>query len=513
MIPASDMRKSVRYIFQFILVATICCTDTIFVYGQSDSSAIQIKSADYLEIIQRKNVSINRLVHNVVLTQRNLTLYCDSAFLYKSENIARIYGHVHLSQSDSIDAYGDSAIYDGNTRMAHLFGNVRLTDNSMTLTSKDLSYDMSTRIATYLNGGKVTDGEAVLTSRTGYYYAFTNDAFFRNDVVLKHPKYQLEADTLQYNTGTETAFFHGPTRITNENSTVLCRKGYYQTNTGIAVFHDQVTLNNPPQKLLADSIYYNRETGIGKAFRHIVFTDTAQQVIQFSNVAEYDEKNNSIFSTDGSVAGYVMEDDTLFIGGDTIRTAQDSLGRKTMYVFRNVKIYKSDLQGLCDSLSYSDADSTLRMYGLPIMWSDSTQFTADTMHLVMLHQQLNQVQLFSNGFIINEDDSLIYNQIKGRNIYGYFSDNDLKKIKAIGNGESVYFGKDDANRYIGVNTLYCSEINIYLSDKKFHRIAFKNAPDSEFQPMQNINLKDYQLKNFNWRYEERPSSLDDLLKD
>jgi hypothetical protein len=64
-----------------------------------------------------------------------------------------------------------------------------------------------------------------------------------------------------------------------------------------------------------------------------------------------------------------------------------------------------------------------------------------------------------------------------------------------------------------VNTLFCSEINIYLDNKKFHRIAFKNAPDSQFQPMQNINLLDYQLKNFNWRYAERPASLDDLLEE
>lgn len=157
-------------------------------------------------------------------------------------------------------------------------------------------------------------------------------------------------------------------------------------------------------------------------------------------------------------------------------------------------------------------DSVIRMYGLPVMWSDSSQFTADTVNMILRNKTLSEIQLFSNGFIINEDDSLIYNQIKGRNIFGYFTNEDLTKIKAIGNGESIYFGKDEKDRYIGVNKMFCSEIIIQLSNKKFHRITFKNAPDSEFQPMQNVTLTDYQLKNFLWLYNERPQSKEDLLK-
>jgi lipopolysaccharide assembly outer membrane protein LptD (OstA) len=503
------------------MLACICLLTAIPAYAQNnlpqkpkkDTSQIEIRSADYLEVIQKRNVNIYRLVNNVILEQKELTLYCDSALLFKSENIAKIYGNVHLNQADSIHAYGDSAIYDGNTKTARLFSNAKITDKSMTLTTDDLSYDLNTKIATYYNGGTVTDGEAVLTSVFGYYYANTNDAFFKKEVVLTHPDYGLEADTLQYNTYTEKAIFRGPTRIFNKESTVYCEKGYYETNTGIAVFHQRAALDNPPQFLKADSIYYNRTTGIGKAYYNIIFEDTAQKVLQYSNYAEYDEINNTIFSTGGSIAGYVLDMDTLFIGGDTIRSFQDSLERRTMLVYHNVKIYKSDLQGRCDSLSYSDMDSVIRMYGLPVMWSDSSQFTADTVNMVLKNKTLSEIQLFSNGFIINEDDSLIYNQIKGRNIYGYFTNEDLTKIKAIGNGESIYFGKDEKDRYIGVNKMFCSEIIIQLSDKKFHRITFKNTPDSEFQPMKNINITDYQLKDFNWTYDERPLSKDDLLKD
>lgn len=498
-----------------IFILLLLCISYTAGYSQSttkvDTTEIQIKSADYLEIIQNKNVSINRLINNVILVQKDLTLYCDSALLFKSSNIARVYGHVHFNQADSIHAYGDSAIYDGNSKTAKLFSNVKLTDNSTTLTSENLSYDMNSKIATYVDGGKVTDGDAELTSGLGYYYANTKDAFFKHEVVLIHPEYSLEADTLQYNTGTETAIFHGPTFIYNKESTVYCEKGYYESATGIAVFYQNVKMDNEPQQLWADSIFYNRESGIGKAFNHIIFSDTSQNALQYSNYAEYDEIHSVIFSTGGSIAGYVMDDDTLFIGGDTIRSSTDSLKRRTMLVFHNVKIFKEDLQDRCDSLAYTDVDSVIRMFGLPILWSDSTQFTGDTINMIIKNKQLSEIQLYSKGFIVNEDDSLIYNQIKGRNIFGYFTDEDLTKIKAIGNGESIYYGKDDDGKYIGVNKMFCSEIFIYLSNKKFHKISFRNAPTSDFQPMHKIDVRDYQLDNFNWQYDERPRSKDELL--
>ena len=101
--------------FRFIITGILlvaCSLSTKVVQAQTnvpvktkkDSSEIQIRSADYLEIIQKKNVSVNRLINNVILEQNDLILYCDSALLFKSENMAKIYGHVHLIQADSIHA-------------------------------------------------------------------------------------------------------------------------------------------------------------------------------------------------------------------------------------------------------------------------------------------------------------------------------------------------------------------------------------------------------------------------
>ena len=477
----------------------------------SDTSHIQIKNADFLEVIQYHHQNTYRLINNVILTQKNVTLYCDSALFFNTKNIVKAYGHVHFNQSDTVNAYGDSAIYDGNTKIANLYQHVKLTNRNMVLTTEFLTYDLNTRVASYFNGGELDNGETKLTSATGYYYAYSADAYFKKDVKLTHPKYNLEADTLQYNTDIDRAYFHGPTKIYNKEDTILCVSGYYDSKTGLAVFNKGVTLKDPPQFLEADSIYYNREAGLGKAYRNIIFQDTSQHIIQYSNYAIYDEIKNIILSTKQPVAAYIIKNDTLFIGADSIRSVQDSLKHRTMYAWHHVKIYKSDMQGSCDSLIYADLDSTIRLYGAPIMWSDSTQFTADTMHLLIKNKQLSKIEMYSNGFIVNEDDSLLYNQIKGRDIYGYFIDQELSKIQVIGNGESIYYGKDDKGGYLGVNKMICTDIDLWLKDRKFTKIAFKVNPDSHFYPMQNVNPKEYQLKDFQWRYDERPKSRYDLL--
>ena len=497
----------------FILIApsTLKAQSKISAPQKKDTAEIEIRQADYLEIIQTKKSSYNKLMHNVILVQKDLILYCDSALLYKNENIARVYGNVHFEQGDSINAFGDSASYDGNTKIANLYENVSMSDKTMTLTTNKLSYDMNEKIATYHNGGQLDNGETKLTSENGYYLTNSNDAYFSDSVVLTNPDYSLTADTLQYNTSIERAYFHGPTHIYNKESTVYCESGYYDTKSGIAVFNENVKLENPPQELMADSIYYNRETGIGKAFGNIIFRDTVQNALQYSNIAEYNEITKTIVSTSGSMAGFIIENDTLFISGDTIRSVTDSLNKRITLVFHHVKIYKTDMQGRCDSLTYTDIDSTIRLFKSPVLWSDSTQFTADTIVLYIKNQKLDQIHLYSQGFIVNEDDSLIYNQVKGRNIFGYFVDEELKKIEVKGNGESIYYGTDDKGAYIGVNKMLCSDIDIYLDKRKFQKLSFKTNPDSDFQPMKDISPKDFLLDDFIWEYDNRPKSKYDLM--
>lgn len=473
---------------------------------------ITIKEAGSLEFRDINGQRTYFLINNVVLQQKEVTLYCDTAYLYTSQNYAVAIGHVHINQADSVHAYGDSATYQGNSKVAVLYHNVKLTDRRMVLTTEKLTYNLETKTGVYTNGGTLDNGDTQLESELGYYYSNSSDAYFRKNVKLNHPEYQLEADTLQYNTTLDRAYFHGPTTIYNKNSKVYCEDGYYDSEPGIAVFNQNVKLTNPPQELWADSIYYNRETGIGKAYRNITFKDTSENVLQYSQFGEYNEITQTLLSTKGSVAAYAMEGDTLFIAGDTIRLVEDTSGLKTLLVYYQVKIFKSDLQGVCDSLIYSDTDSIIHMYGNPLLWSDSTQFSADTIHMLIQNNALARIEMHNDALIVNETDSLIYNQVKGRDIFGLFTDQELRKVEVRGNGESIYYGQDDEKRYIGVNKAICSDIDLYIRDNAFTRITFMQMPETTFTPMQQVNVYEFRLENFIWEPNRRPLSKQELFQ-
>lgn len=473
---------------------------------------ITIKQAGALEFSDKNGERTYYLLDNVILQQKEITLYCDTAYLNASANSALAIGNVHINQADSVHAYGDSVTYNGNAKIAVLHNNVRLTDRTIVLTTNQLTYYLESKTGIYTDGGQLVNGETTLVSASGYYYSNSSDAFFRDSVKLTHPEYSLQADTLQYNTAIDRAYFHGPTTIYNENSTVYCEDGYYDSKPGIAVFNKNVILTNPPQELKADSIFYNRETGIGKAYYNIVFTDTAENILQYSQFGEYDEIAQTLVSTKGSVAAYVFHGDTLFIAGDTIRIVEDSAGLKTLRVFHHVRIFKSDLQGVCDSLVYADTDSVIHMFGIPLLWSDSTQFSADTLMLFIRNSELDAIAMHTNALIVNEVDSLLYNQVAGRDIYGLFTDQELRKVEVRGNGESIYWGVDEAKRLIGVNRAVCSDIDLYIRNNTFTRITFKNLPESNFTPMQQVNIRAQQLEKFNWVPEKRPASKWELFQ-
>ncbi|MFN3939830.1 MAG: OstA-like protein [Chitinophagales bacterium] len=497
-----------KFLFIAAHIVIFFAYNSIFAQAQQE---ITIQKAGFLEFTEIAGERTYFLANNVVLQQKDILLYCDTAYLYSSRNAAVAIGNVHINQADTVHAYGDSATYDGNNKIAVLYHNVKLTDRSMILSTENLTYNLEIKTGTYINGGTLDNGDTKLSSELGYYYAQSSDAFFRKNVKLQHPEYALEADTLQYNTEMDRAYFHGPTTIYNKKSKVYCEKGYYDSKPGIAVFNQNVKLENPPQELFADSIFYNRETGIGKAYRNIIFRDTAENVLQYSQYGEYNELTQTLLSTKSPVAAYALEGDTLFIAGDTIRLMEDTAGLKTLLVYYHVRIFKTDLQGVCDSLKYADADSIIYMFGEPVLWSDSTQFSADSIQLAMVLQQLHTIQLNKNALIANEIDSLIYNQVKGRNITGLFQNQELYKVEVRGNAESIYYGQDDLKRYIGVNKAVCSGIDIYIRANKFTRITFKEMPESVFTPMQQVNIREFRLDNFKWEKNKQPKSKEELF--
>jgi lipopolysaccharide export system protein LptA len=485
----------------------------IFIPSAYTQQAKQIKIVHADDMVFSKEVVANawRLKGNVEFEHANATMFCDSAYFYTDKNQIDAFGNVNLHQGDTLHLYGETLNYDGNSKVAKMRDKVRLLDRDMVLTTDYLDFEISKDIGYYINGGKIVNKENTLTSTTGHYYAKQKTFYFRKKVVITNPDYQIKSDTLKYNTATRIAFFLGPTDIISKENYIYCENGWYNTATDISQFNKNAYLKSDKKLLKGDSLYYERNTGIGKAFNNIELIDSAQQVIITGNKAFYQERPEHAMITDKAVLMMYTKKDTLFIHADTLKSVADSVNKeKTIRAYFHVKMFKPDLQGRCDSLTYTTADSTVKMFISPVLWSEENQISSEYIELHLANKQLNTANFYNNSFIISMKDSDKFDQIKGRKMIGYFKDNQLYKVLVNGNGQTVYY-VPDKDQIVGVNKALSSELLIYLENKKIEKILFLTKPDATLYPLDKAPAEEIKLRDFKWYKESRPKNKSEIF--
>jgi lipopolysaccharide export system protein LptA len=478
-----------------------------------EKAKVQVLDGERITTIMNDSVFIRSIVGHVKIKSENTIMHCDSAALQPLKNILEAFGNVHIIQADTLHIYSDYLKYEGNKESIFLQGNVRLEKDDLTLLTDQLYYNTAKDLITYNNGAELKDSVSTLTSKKGYFNAKTQMAFFKDSVRLKGVNYDLSSDTLEFNTKTKTAVFHGPTTIHSDNKLIYCEKGWYDTKNDIASFTQHASLSDPPTFLKADSIYFDKPGNLGQGFGNIEMHDTAQQIILYGQRVDYWELENRIVAFENPVVVNISGGDSLFIAADTIISVEDSTGNYRMSAYYDVQIYRNDLQGICDSLFYNRADSVLSLFHNPLLWSDSNQFSADTIRLYFANDKLNKIKLVDHAFLASINDTLVYNQINGRLITGFFTQDTLRHLNVDGNAQSIYYMQDDQKKYVGVNKIQCASMVIRLEKNQLSQIRFRGEPSGTMYPIQKINTADFILKGFEWKGRLRPLSSKALFDD
>ena len=493
-------------LFTFILTSVFC-------FGQeSKKKRIELRNAEVLEYDESLGHKARRLLGDVIFEHEGALMYCDSAYLY-ADNSMDAFSKVRINKGDSIKLFCDELNYNGNTEFAKAKRNVRLEDREMTLTSQKLDYNMATERAWYNTGGKIVDRENTLTSKVGYYYSTIEEMFFKDSVKLVNEKYTLYCDTLRYNTESEVAFFLGPTKIISDENTILCNFGWYDTELDISQFSNNATVYSSDQSIRGDSLYYNKRRGFGIAIGNVIVADTAQDIILTGERAKYFEVGDMVILTDSAVMIQDMGADSLFLHADTLLSIVDTvIDRRILFAYHHAKFFKPDMRGKCDSLVYSYADSTIRLYRDPIMWSDENQLTADSMWIQNRNGKIDKLYMKENSMIISEEDSAMFNQIKGRFMTGHFKEQKLYKVYVEANGETIYFAGEDGAEPDNVNKAKASNLIINIEKNKVKDIVFLTQPDATLYPLNLVSLNDMKLEGFNWRIAERPEKVEDIFE-
>ena len=525
---------------------------------------IEIINANTLEFDDKIGTQAKRLLGDVQFKHDNILMYCDSAYYYENNKIDA-FGHVHIKQGDTLNLTGDVLYYDGNTKKAVIKNNIMMQDPTMKLTTEVLNYNLSTGVADYNGNGKIINKKNTLTSKYGYYYSKQKTLYFRQNVKLVTEEYTIYCDTLKHNTSTETSYFQGPTTIVSKENIIYCENGWYNNKTDKAQFNRNAILKSKTQHLSGDSIYYDRVAGYGKAICFVTLIDTSEKIIIKGDLAEVFEKKDFAYVTQNALLLQYDKSDTLYLHSDTLNatydsaffkekqkfekpipnpkyttkkdkkaakntkpdeslmcyTAQkqdsvklDSLREKHRLIkaFHKVKFFRHDMQGSCDSLVLTSIDSLMKMYKTPILWSETNQLTADEIKITFNEGTVYRMKMNTNAFIISRNDSLRYNQIKGKTMNGYFLNNSLKKINVVGNGQANYWITDEKKALIGANHAECSNMVIRLNENQVKKISFLNKPDAKMSPVKNLDPSTMQLEGFKWLGSLRPKTPESVME-
>ncbi len=499
--------------YRFFIIFGLLINGYLFSQNQEKETRVELIRADEMRFDRSIAPDARRLIGDVQLKHDDAIMYCDSAWQFTNDNRFNAYSNVFIQVSDSVQVSGDKLYYNGNTRIAELHGNVKMVDNQMTLTTQHLYYNLETNTANYIDGGKIVDVENTLTSVWGFYFADEKNFFFRGNVELFNPEYVMNSDTLRYNTMSEVAFFYGPTTIVSDDNTIFCRNGWYDTKNDIARFSKDAWFTNGDQYLSGDSLFYDRNKGYGNAIKNVLLKDSVQQTLVTGHFAEHFEHEYFSEVTRNAVLTVIAQNDSLFLHADTLRSIHDEENDKRMlFAYHKAKFFRKDLQGLSDSIVYNFSDSTIYLYHNPVIWNENHQLTANRIELKTAdNNRIESIHLFDAAFIISKEDTSAFNQIKGRKLIGYFRENELRRIDVFGNGEALYYVRDEDENLVGINKSLSSDMNIYFEDNMVSRIVFHTNADGDMFPPSEIPMEQRFLQHFKWITDRRPQKKEDIF--
>lgn len=484
--------------------------------------------ADKIKYVQKYKGGAKRLIGHVQFTHDGMVMTCDSSY-FLDNNTLEAYSNILIRQGDSLTITGNNAKYDGNTKLGLIEGNVVCTEKDMTLTTSALNFDVKNSLASYLTGGTIVSKENTLTSKHGYYHSPSKTVSFRYDVKLVNPEYNMVADTLKYITTTKTAVFVGPTTITSKKDMLYCEQGWYNTQSQVSHLNKNAVIYSGPNILHADSIHYDKKKETGDAYSNVQLIDNEEKAIISGHRAWNNRKSGRTWVTGQALLTKFLAKDTLYASADTmwafekkVELRKDRLGSDTdtarytdstvIMAWHHVRIFKKDVQGIADSMSYSAYDSTVTLTHLPLIWNGNNQMSGKKILMYLSNNKIDRIYIPENTFITEEVDTAHYNQIKGKELWAYFKNDSLRRIDITGNAQAIYYLKNDKNKLQGVNTIESSSLKVFSKGEKLNQVTFVKKPQAKVIPMKDVKPKELELKGFSWQISRKPKSKEDLLK-
>ena len=491
------------------------------VWAQSESR-IYLLHSDRLFHDTQIDAKAQILVGNVQFRHDDVFMYCDSALFYEASNSLDAFGNVRMVQGDTVSLVGDVMYYDGLDKLARVRNNVVLIHGQMTLYTDSLDYDRLYNVGYFFEGGRIVTTDNEMTSDWGEYRPDTKMAVFNYNVHMVSPappqqtRTTLLTDTLYYNTVTSVANARGPSTIDDGGCHIYTEFGYMNSKSNDLTLLMRSEMSNNGKKLIGDSIVWNSVDSIGEAFGNVVYTDLLNKNAMTGNYCYYDDRTGYSLGTDSAcIIDFSQGADTMYMHADSIKMYSFNLktdsAYRTMHAYNHVRMFRRDMQGVCDSLVYQTRDSMMIMYKDPIVWTGSQQLLGEEIQAFMNDSTIDSIYVLRQTLSCERLDSLHYNQVAGHEMHSYMENGELKMTHVIGNVIVNYFPLDEDSLLIAMNHMESTEMKMYMGENRRMKKIWMPAATGTFYPIPMIPGDVRFLENFQWFDYVRPLDPQDIF--
>ena len=330
-----------------------------------------------------------------------------------------------------------------------------------------------------------------------------------------------------YNTLTHIAILDTTSTIISGDGTIYTRSGVYNTETSQAdLYSRSLVVAKNGNTLTGDTLFYDRNLGFGEAFGNIELTDTTNKMILNGDYGYYFEVADSAMVTGRALAKeYSTPSDTLFLHGDTIRTfmfivpehaLNDSVtvpADTTHHLIASphVRFYRSDLQGLCDSLTFVQRDSMLWMNYHPVVWNDTKQIFGNVIQVHMRDSTADWAKLPDFGFMAEWLDEEFYNQLTGKTMYATFERRTIKHLDVSGSVQGIMLPMENDSTYNKIANFESSFLSAEFKNQTIDWLKTWPETPGTMTPLYLAKRSSFYLPQFRWFEPLRPTGPDDVF--
>ncbi len=533
------------------------------------NAALATFAGEVIVIDEEFNLTADSLLYNTDIdkaifvgptniNQENRKIYCESGYYDIQNGQASFERNANYVEGDQV-ASATQIKYNESTGEVTLIGNAKYKDAEKNATADRMVYDENTKDIILTGDAYFFDGETTATGDEIKYNEESGEVSILGKALIDGEETRIEANNSNFDEARGVGVFKGDVEFLSKSDSVSVFSDILEVDNETKI--NIATGESRPYMLRfvdGDSLYLSADTlhvqeridsifVIDKIDTTIVKVESIVEVQRKTEVIDEealesiqdslaiekpkgktqkpkrssgekkkedkkdDKKEDKVNSKEvkEKVFETVVKDSMVF---DTLRnfTGLDTVN--VFKAFKDVRILSEEFQAISDSLYYDDKDSLFVLFQNPIMWSDSMQFTGDTISIKLTDAGVEKVYINGKAMINELIDGDHYNQIKAKYIEAWIDSSSISFMEMRQNAESNYYIMDDAEAFIGLNHTLCNLMNFYFEDGEMSDIKFFEQPTSVLTPMQQLTRDQLFLKEFSWELDLKPNNLEDLLK-